>query len=327
MLRRSVLGIGLAGGVSTFVGACGSGSTGSGSTGSTKSHGAATASSAASQKPLYDAESYPPPAIALDQLKKLYVYDQKSVLGALLTNTRFDPGLRIEDLTYSGVPGTTIPLYVVAPADPKALLPGVVFAGDAGTSRDALLPEVEALSRLGIVAALAHLDFTPTGDPQGDSTLMINAVIAQRRALDLLGRRDDVDPSRLAIIGYGWGGAQAQIVAGLDTRPLGVGVVASGGRWSRTAYRTAKAADATGYLDSLTRFDGVRYMTVAGKRQVLLQFGKQDATVSAAEANELAAATVGTKDRKDYDASHDLTAVPAAVADRAAFLRRVLRMK
>lgn len=80
------------------------------------------------------------------------------------------------------------------------------------------------------------------------------------------------------------------------------------------------------YLDALTRFDGARYVAVAGRRALLMQFGKRDQLIPSDQADELTSAAVGTKQRKDYDVGHDLISVPETITDRLTFLSPVLRL-
>jgi dienelactone hydrolase len=157
--------------------------------------------------------------------------------------------------------------------------------------------------------------------------MIVNAVVAQRRALDLLARRSDVDKARLGFVGHSWGAVQADILAGIESRLAAVVVVSGGSRFSRFLYGYLHPAEGRNYLDSLSRFDGAWYVGLPGKRSVLLQFGRSDTTVAAAERDELTALTTGTHERKDYDAGHDLLTVAAAVTDRQAFLHSVLRMR
>ena len=165
-----------------------------------------------------------------------------------------------------------------------------------------------------------------TGDPAGDSNLLINTVVAQRRGLDLLARRSDVDATRLAFLGHSWGGMQAQILTGVEPRLSAVAVIAAGSRFSQYLASSTRTANPIAYLDALTRFDGARYVRVPGKRSMLLQFGKRDTVLPAAQFDELAELTAGAKERKDYEAGHDLIGFAPAVADRLAFLRKVLRL-
>src|SRR5258706_2360997 len=87
--------------------------------------GSATPSRVASR---FDPSAYAPPAIAFDELRRLYTYDNKSFLDAVLTDERTGEGIVVEDLTFSNAKGATIPAYVATPATVKGSLPGVVFA-------------------------------------------------------------------------------------------------------------------------------------------------------------------------------------------------------
>jgi dienelactone hydrolase len=319
--RRGVLHIGVTGLAAMLVQGCGGGSH------PTWSGGGAGSPAPSRKASGFDPSTYAPPTIAFEELRKLYGYDSKSFLDAVLTDERTGGGIVVEDITFSDTKGGTIPAYVVTPANVTGRLPAVVFAHAAGANREPWLPEASDLAKRGMVAMVAEVPFKATGDPAADSTMVVNAVLAQRRALDLLGRRTDTDPGRLAFVGHGWGGAQAQILSALESRLSGVVVAAAGSRLSQTMVAGVQTAAPTAYLDALTRFDGARYISATAKRSVLLQFGRQDQTVPAAQIEELVKVTSGSKERKDYDTADDLAKFPAAAADRLTFLRKVLRLK
>jgi dienelactone hydrolase len=330
--RRGVLHIGVTGLALGLVQGCSGGSKTTAPPAGGKVTGSPSPSPAA---PSFDPSSYTPPKLAFDQLKKLYSYDATSFLDAVLTNQKVADGLVIEDVTFSDTKGGTIPAYVATPDTPKGRQPGVVFAHGAGEDRDAWLPEISDLAKRGVTAMAAQVPFKVTGDPTADSAMVTAAVLAQRRALDLLARRDDTDPTRLAFVGHGWGGALAQVLMGLEKRLNGVVLVGTGARLSQTMVVStpkipADPAARKPYLDALTRFDGARYVSVTGmKRSVLLQFGGQDTSVPPSQVDELVAATVGAKDRKDYAAADaaGLVKIPDTAADRWTFLAKVLKVK
>jgi dienelactone hydrolase len=277
--------------------------------------------------PTFDPSTFTPPKIPYSTLKKLYSYDSTSFLDAVLTDNRSGDGVGIEVITYSDTRGGTIPAYVVTPASPKGRMPGVAFAHAAGETMDAWLPELSAIARHGVTAMISDVPFKPTGDPGADSAMVTAAVLAQRRALDLLSRRDDTDKSRLALVGHGWGGDLAAVLTALEARLSGVVLAGAGSRLSQTMFVSAEVANRDAYLNALTRFDAARYVSVTGtKRSLLLQFGAQDPWVAKSQVDELAAVAVGSKSRKDYPTGDDLVKSAAAAADRWTFLQKVLRV-
>jgi len=325
--RRGVLHIGVTGlAAAMLADGCGGGSSkvkpNSGGT------SAAAPVSPSRAAPTFDPSTYKPPKIPFSTLKKLYSYDSSSFLDAVLTDTRSGDGVGIEVITYSDTKGGTIPAYVVTPQQPPGRMPGVVFAHAAGENRDTWLPELSAIARHNVTAMVAEIPFKVTGDPNADSAMVVAAVLAQRRALDLLSRRDDTDKSRLAVVGHGWGGDLAQVLTALENRLSGVVLAGAGSRLSQTMFVSADVANRDAYLNALTRFDGARYVSVTGtKRSLLLQFGTQDSAVPKSQVDELVAVAAGSKTRKDYPTGDDLVKSPAAAADRLTFLRKVLRLK
>jgi len=325
--RRGVLQFGVAGLAAMLVQGCTGGkTTAGGATTTTGSGGATSAAPSSPAAPPVALPVYSPPTIPFATLKKLYSYDQSSFLDAVLTNQTRPGAVIVEDVTFSDTRGGTIPAYVVTPQSVKGRMPGIVFAPGAGQTRDTWMPELTALAAAGFTAMVTGVDYKPTENAAADSTMVVNGVLAQRRALDLLSRRDDTDPTRLAVVGHGWGGALMEIVAGLEARLSGVVVADVGSRFSLSMAASMKT-DPKPYLDQLTRFDGVRYLSQAGKRQVLMQFGTKGQSVPPAQAAELFTVTTGVKQRKDYDTSDDLVTPAAAVADRLVFFKKVLKVK
>ena len=327
MRRRGVLHIGVTGlAAAVLADGCGGGSSKAKPSGGNTSAAAPVSPSRAA--PTFDPSTFSPPKIPYSSLKKLYAYDSSSFLDAVLTDNRSGDGVGIEVITYSDTKGGTIPAYVVTPTSPKDPMPGVAFAHAAGEKMDDWLPELSAIARRGVTAMISDVPFKVTGDPAADSAMVTAAVLAQRRALDLLSRRDDTDKSRLAVVGHGWGGDLAAVLTALEGRLSGVVLAGAGSRLSQTMFVSTTVASRDAYLNALTRFDAARYVSVTGtKRSLLLQFGAQDPGVPKSQVDELAAVAVGSKTRKDYATGDDLVKSPAAAADRWSFLQKVLRVK
>lgn len=331
MRRRGVLHIGVTGLAAMLVQACSEGSTTTPGAGSGSAASGPPASGADPRAgSTFDPSGYVPPAVPIAELKKLYNYDKSATLNAQLTDRRTGDGVILEDITYSDTRGNdAIPAYVVSADIPGDTLrmPAIVFGTGPDGDRDALLAEATALARLRTLVMIASVPIKPTADPVADARTVANAVVAQRRAFDVLVRRSDCDPSRIAYAGHHSGAALGAVLLGLETRITGAVLAGGTSRFSRWMVKQKVPQDWHGYLDSLSRFDAGPYVAAGGKRSVLLQFGKQDTIVPAAERDELAAAVAGAKQRKDYDTGGDLAGFAAAAADRAAFLKQVLRLK
>jgi dienelactone hydrolase len=235
----------------------------------------------------------------------------------------------LEDITYSDTRGNdNIPAYVVSADIPGDTLrmPAIVMATGPDGDRDKLLDEATAIARMKALVMIPSVPVKPTGDAAADAKMMAAAVLAHRRAVDLLVRRTDADVSRVGLVGHHSGAALASVVLGLETRVTAAVLVGGSSRFSRWMVKQKVPADWHAYLDSLSRFDAGPYVGAGGKRSVLLQFGKTDAVVPEPERAELAAQVAGAKQRKDYETGHDLVKFPAALADRAAFLKQLLRL-
>jgi cephalosporin-C deacetylase-like acetyl esterase len=312
--RRNVLGVGLAG-VVTAVAGCNRPS-------------APVRAAPASGSPTgagFDLSTYRPPDFTADQLRGLYKYDPGVALGATLNDRRDDAGMRVEDLSYNDGHGGQATAIVLSPSPERGRRPAIVFAHDGGADRQVWMSEATKLVARGAVAVLADPTFAGSGDAARDSAAVVKAVVGLRRTLDLLGRRSDVDTRRLAFAGHAIGGAQALIMSGVETRLSAIVTLAARSRVSQLLSAQSKPADVRVYLDALTRFDGVRYLRMPVKRVLLLQFGKAGA-VPDGEIGELVQAAGPGAQRADYAGVDDLIGHPPAVADRAAFLGRVLRL-
>ncbi|WP_433211750.1 hypothetical protein ACQP00_51120 [Dactylosporangium sp. CS-047395] len=313
-----------------LVQACSEGSTTTPGTGNGSSAGGPASPSAEPQAAsTFDPSGYVPKPVALAELKKLYNYDKGSTLNANLTDRRTGDGIILEDITYSDTRGNdNVPAYVVSADIPGDTLrmPAIVLGTGPDGDRDKLLDEATAIARMKALVMIPSLPIKPTGDPSADANLMAAAVLAQRRAFDLLIRRSDCDGSRVGYAGHHSGAALGAVLLGLESRITGAVLASGTSRFSRWMVKQKLPTDWHSYLDSLSRFDAGPYVAVGGKRSVLLQFGSQDTVVPEAERAELVAAVAGAKQRKDYATGNDLRGFAAATADRAAFLKQVLRL-
>jgi dienelactone hydrolase len=256
-------------------------------------------------------------------MKALVRYDSNRALRVTSrkTTTERSSGVTITDLTFDNGLGGRVEAYLVMPISAGGHnLAGVVFAHGSGRDRSRFLDEAKLLATRGAAVLLPTVSMNLTADAAADVAYVRRAVLAERRAVDVLVARADVDRNRLGFVGHSWGGVLAGIMSGAEPRLAAV-VVAS-----FTKRLTRYEGGSKDYIDQLTVFDQHRWLAMPGKRQVLLQAGANDQWHPTQATDELFASVAGQKERKDYPLGHDLVEPAEPVKDRRDFLARVLHL-
>jgi hypothetical protein len=205
--------------------------------------------------------------------------------------------------------------YLVAPAGRRdERLPAVVYLHGSGGDRAEFFPLASMLAARGAVALTLTLPSGSATPPSGvppEETLrwqrdqIVADVVAVRRGLDLLADDERVDPDRLGLVGWSFGGRMGALLAGIDDR-LRATVLMSAGAAPVSEY----VAAAPPYLrddveEVLTPIDPLTRIGEASG-DVLLQAGRSDSIVPPAALRALAdAAPEGTQLRW-YAAEHEL---------------------
>jgi uncharacterized protein len=310
-IRRSSLTGSIVLAVAIVVGACGGGPPGP--------VGGPSASPSAATSVTPGEPSRVPP----ERLTDLVAYDGRRPLDVTTRGSTNQPkdGVVVTDLTFDGGFGQPVEAYLVAPLRPPTRrLAGVVFAHGAGRDRTRFLDEAKMLARRGAMVLLPTVPMNMSGNAGDDITTIGRAVIAQRRAIDVLVARADVDRRRLGFVGHSWGAVLGAVLAGAEQRLAAV-VIASFTKPVSKYFGSTKQ-----YRDEIAVFDQQRWLAMPGGRRVLLQAGRQDGWHPGATADELFTAIAGAKQRKDYDLGHDLVEPTEPIDDRLEFLNRVLRL-
>jgi predicted esterase len=220
-------------------------------------------------------------------------------------------------LTYRSVLGGRVPAYLVEPrgAGPFG---AVVFQHGRLGNRSQFLGEARQLRRHDIASLL--LD-APWARPDGrriltgrtsDELTLRQTVVDERRGLDLLADRPEIDPRRLGVMGFSLGAVASAALVGVDHR-IRCGVLASAGQ------RLAPLLQRFGgprYLRAMAVFDPIRWIGSATAR-LLVQNGLLDRDFPPYDA--LARGRAGGV---MYPAGHTLDL--QAVRDRERFLEQCL---
>lgn len=127
------------------------------------------------------------------------------------------------------------------PADGDPLLPGVVLCQGFGSGRDVNLPAVGDRLRAAGFAVLSF-DHRGLGESEGTRGRIVPAEQVEdvRNALTWLGAQPGVDPGRLSLFGFSFGGANAVVAAAVDPRARAVVAAVpfgDGERWLRSLRR------------------------------------------------------------------------------------------
>lgn len=182
--------------------------------------------------------------------------------------------VRLHRIAFAGYRGTPVYGYLATTTEPGRH-PAVLYLHGSGGSSTDFLNWAERFARAGGVAMTIQqpndvVDFAP---------LVVNA----RRALDALARLDDVDATRLGVMGFSLGAQTAAIVAGVDRRPQAV--VLMSGRGDPEVVQEVRHAHA--------RF--------------LVEAGREDEIVPQPQLQALIDAVPGPKDVRWFQAPHTLT--------------------
>ena len=276
------------------------------------------------------------PAAAKDDLLKLFAYDPKEPLDPQVASTEKKEGYTLQELTYASPKGGRVPALLLIP-DGTGPFPAVlVMHGAPGTART-ILPEAEALAKLGAVALAISAPFS-RGDrldnrremlrlDERDRADQIQLIVDLRRGVDLLLARPDVAKDRIGYTGRSYGGAQGGLLAGVETRIKAYALVVGDG--GLVSHFTG-ADDTDGPLQSLPQdvvkrwraamdpIEPIHWVGRAAPAHLLFQNGQTDTMVPPADGRAYQEAGSEPKKVLWYEAGHQLN--DQAARDRYTWL-------
>ena len=265
--------------------------------------------------------------------RALFNYDAAIPLGVIEKGVEKREGVSIRDVTFNALMGKDIAAYIVTP-EGKGPFAAVLWVHWLGvpetTNRNQFLDEAVKLAPQGVVSVLVDAMWSTAVNPdwfgkrvlEEDYANSIRQVIALRRGMDLLLSQPNVDKARVGLVGHDYGGMYSMMMAGVDLRAKAyvyVAVVPSLNDW---AFLGPQPKSKTAYLRQNATLELTDYLRQVKNASTFLQFGSKDVYVSRVEGGMVANAA-GTKNRKVYEADHDMK-LPEIAADRAAFLQKEL---
>ena len=233
-------------------------------------------------------------------------------------------GAKIYNISYASPKGGRVTAYLVVPLG-KQKCGGAIFLHGSGANRDQFLPEAITLAKSSIISLLID---SPSARPEpwrkspydylmADRDIRIQSVIDLRRGLDLLLARRDINPKKIAFIGYSKGAEVGGVLAGVENRIRVFVLMAVNASqvefWREPNNPTAEDLKKRltpekfeTYVESLVPVEQVHYVGKATPAELFFQFGKQDPLVPVDSAKRLFEAASKPKTVKWYDAGHGL---------------------
>ncbi len=229
-----------------------------------------------------------------ESLRAVYDYDASAPLDPRTDSVEQVGGLVYERFSYVGEESERVPALLIRPADVERP-PCVLFLHGLGGSKEQarLVATLLAPQGMAVVAidAVLHgeraqgelLEAAPTFlGPRGP---MVRTVIDNRRAIDYISSRDDVDARRLVLVGASMGAILGSIVAAVDERVDAAALIVGGGDWPALlatsqhplAQRLREAGDEED--ERLAYVDPVNFVGHISPRPVLMVNGTADAII------------------------------------------------
>ena len=152
-----------------------------------------------------------------------FAYDKNVSLNVKQISAKVRDGATIQEITYMGANGDTVPAYLVIP-NGTGRFAGVIWGhwlmpGAANSNREEFLEEAIALAPAGVISLLIDApQARPNFKPMPNPVLIAQQVVDLRRGLDLLVSRPDIDAARIAYVGHSWDAGTGAILDATDKR-------------------------------------------------------------------------------------------------------------
>jgi dienelactone hydrolase len=264
--------------------------------------------------------------------RNLFAYDVNAPLNLQKTVENTVNGVEVSSISFDSPDGGSVTGMLFIPVTRSSLRPGIVLMhGLPGNARQ-MAGYAQALAQFG--AVVIAID-APHARRSGQAVLFtgqdrveqIQLIKDLQRAVDVLRAQPNVDDERIAYVGVSYGGAMGALFVGIERRlKAAVLVVADGGLVSHFTgpedfafLSNLSCATRVAWFRAMTPIEPIRFIGHATPTPLLLQSGRTDNLVPAADAQALHAAVPQPTTIRWYDAGHGLN--QQAVFDRHDWLR------
>ncbi|MDQ2691616.1 MAG: S9 family peptidase [Chloroflexota bacterium] len=256
---------------------------------------------------------------------ELFEYDQSLPLDVQSSPATGLDGYSTQELTYASPKGGRVPATLLVPTESPGPFAGIIIMhGLPGNrSNNALFAR-----RLAVSGAVVLMIDAPFARPENrnrvggpltfdevDRLEQIQLMVDLRRGVDLLSAREDVDPERLAYVGYSYGAAMGGLLAGIEPRIKAFGLMVGDG--GLVAHFTdsdgsffemsrLSAEDQAAWLAQMEPIEPIRFVSRAAPASLFFQNALHDDAVMQDDALAYQAAGSEPKRIEWYESNHML---------------------
>ena len=257
--------------------------------------------------------------VATEADRSPFAYDVNAPLNLQRTVESTSNGVEVSTIAFSSPRGGLATGLLFDPVGRSSPRPGIVLMhGMPNTARD-VAAYAQLLAQFGAVVIAIDAPFARRNGPPlryttEDRTEQIQLIQDLQRAVDVLRARANVDDERLAYVGFSFGGAMGALFVGIERRiKAAVLVVGDGGLVSHftgpedvTFMASLSCATRVNWFRAMAPIEPIRFIPHASATALLLQNGRLDNLVPAADAEALHAAAPASKSVLWYTAGHGL---------------------
>jgi dienelactone hydrolase len=251
--------------------------------------------------------------------RDLFAYDVNAPLNLQQAVESSSNGVEVSRISFTSPDGGSVTGMLFDPVTRSSLRPGIVLMhGLPGTARG-MAAYAQALAEHGAVVTAIDAPFARRGgDPvrfsTSDRAEQIQLIKDLQRAVDVLRARANVDDERIAYLGISYGGAMGGLFVGIERRLKAAAlVVGDGGLVSHFTgpedldfMAGLSCATRVAWFRAMAPIEPIRFIRHASPTALLLQSGRIDNLVPAADAQALHKAAPDPKTIRWYDAGHGL---------------------
>jgi cephalosporin-C deacetylase-like acetyl esterase len=232
------------------------------------------------------------------------------------------------EITYASPKGGRVPASLLIPSEASGPFAGIILMHGLPGDRTNNASFARGLVATGAVVLMIDAPFArpenrnrsswPLTFDEVDRLEQIQLMIDLRRGVDLLIARDDVDPERLAYVGYSYGAAMGGLLAGIEPRIKAFGLmVGDGGIVSHftaadgtplTELNRLSEEQRVAWLAWMESIEPIRFVGRASPAHLFFQNALRDEAVTREDALAYQAAGSEPKQIEWYESSHFLPA-------------------